>query len=131
MWTHRRCSDMSVKVYNYLKKKKRFSWKCKKCRKDEPIIKDRTDKSKLDKEQMPEPLEDIRKSGKELLVIHLNCRSLVNKEEELQQIIDEISPDIICLTETWFDDSVPSQAFVPENYSIIRKDRGSLQTVVW
>ena len=123
MWTHRRCSDMSVKVYNYLKKKKRFTWKCKKCRKDEPIIKDKTDKSKLNKEQMPEPLEDIRKSGKELLVIHINCRSLVNKEEELQQIIDEISPDIICLTETWFDDSVPSQAFVPENYSIIRKDR--------
>ena len=123
MWIHRSCSDMSAKIYNLLKKRTIFAWICNKCRKDDTIIKEKADKSMLSREQMPEPLENIKKSSKELLIIHINCRSLVNKEEELQQIIDELYPDIICLTETWFDASVPINAFVPENYSIIRKDR--------
>ena len=123
MWIHRRCSDMSVTIYNRLKRTKKFAWICNKCRKNDIIIKEKSDKSKLSKEQMPESLEDIKKSSKEILILHMNCRSLVNKEEELQHIIDETYPDIICLTETWFDESIPNQAFVPENYSIIRKDR--------
>ena len=123
MWTHRSCSEMSIQTYNRLKKIKRFNWICKKCRKDDEVIGDKIDKSKLGKEHLPEPLEDIIKSSKELLIIHMNCRSLVNKEEELENIVNEIHPDIICLTETWFNESIPSQAFVPDNYNIIRKDR--------
>ena len=123
MWIHRSCSDMLVKIYNKLKKKIRFAWVCNKCRKDDIIIKEKPDKSKLSKEQMPESVENIQKTSKELLIIHLNCRSLVNKEVELQYLIDEMHPDLICLTETWFDESIPSNAFVPEGYSIIRKDR--------
>ena len=123
MWTHRGCSDMSVKTYNWLKKKKCFSRICDKCLVDDELIRDKADKTKLSEEHLPEPLEYICKSKDCLLIIHLNCRSLVNKEEELQHIIDELNPDIICLTETWFNDSIPAQAFVPDNYSIIRKDR--------
>lgn len=123
MWIHRSCSDMPTKIYNRLKKRERFDWICNKCRKDDIIIKEKADKSKLSKEQMPESLEDVKKLSKGLLILHMNCRSLVNKEVELQQVIDELYPDIICLTETWFDESIPSHAFVPENYCIIRKDR--------
>ena len=124
MWIHRSCSDMSVKIYNRLKNKEMFAWICNKCRKDDIIIKGTADKSKLSKEQMPESLENIKISKRKgLLIVHMNCRSMVNKEVELQHVIDEIYPDIICLTETWFDESIPSQAFVPENYCIIRKDR--------
>lgn len=123
MWIHRSCSDMSVKIYNRLKSRENFAWVCNKCRKDDKIIIGKADQSKLSKEQMPESLENVKKSSKELLILHMNCGSLTNKEEELQHVIDEIHPDIVCLTETWFDDSIPSNAFVPENYSIIRKDR--------
>ena len=87
---------MSAHTYNRLKKIKSFNWVCNRCRKDDEVIKDKIDKSKLTKEHLPEPLEEIIKSSKELLIIHMNCRSLVNKEEELQNIIDEINPDIIC-----------------------------------
>ena len=38
-------------------------------------------------------------------------------------IINELVPDIICLTETWMDDSVTKNAYIPEGYKIIRKDR--------
>ena len=123
MWIHRSCSDISLKKYNRLKKRNRFPWICNKCRIDDVLIKDKPDKSKLSKDHLPEVLEEIKKSNKEMLIIHMNCRSLVNKEEELQHIIDVLSPDIICLTETWFDESIPNQAFVPDNYNIIRKDR--------
>ena len=37
----------------------------------------------------------------------------------------ETDADILCLTETWFDDSIPSHGFVPEGYRIIRKDRSN------
>ena len=63
------------------------------------------------------------KTKNELLIIHLNCRSLVRKEEELQNILELLDPDIICLSETWFDLSVPINSHIPEGYNIIRKDR--------
>ena len=63
------------------------------------------------------------KTKNELLIIHLNCRSIVRKEEELQNIIEMLDPDIICLSETWLDISVPSNSHIPENYKMIRKDR--------
>ena len=34
-----------------------------------------------------------------------------------------LDPDVICLTETWMDDSVPKTAYIPQGYKIIRKDR--------
>ena len=63
------------------------------------------------------------KMGKEMLIIHMNCRSIVNKEEELKNIVEDLDPDIITLSETWLDDHIPTQTCVPEGYKIIRKDR--------
>ena len=47
---------------------------------------------------------------------------MLNKEEEIFDIIRLLNPDIICLTETWLDGSVPIQ-YVPKGYKILRKDR--------
>ena len=42
---------------------------------------------------------------------------------ELNHLLLEIKPDIVCLTETWLDKSTPQNSFIPEGYNIIRKDR--------
>ena len=123
-WTHRKCSDMSISNYNKYKKKRNFPWVCNTCRKDEVIITDKLDIHQLKESQLPDSFQIITRKNKEILIIHLNCRSIVNKEEELQRIIDELDPDIICLTETWMDDSVPQNSCIPDGYKIIRKDRG-------
>ena len=122
-WIHRSCSDMNSKIYKQCKLKKNFIWSCNKCRRDEEIIKDKADISSLSEDERPESWDKIGKTRKEILVLHMNCRSAVNKEEELSNIIKELDPDIVTLTETWFDESVPLRMCVPEGYKIIRKDR--------
>ena len=54
---------------------------------------------------------------------HPSERSVLLKMEELCQIIEDLQPGVICITETWLDDSVPQLSDIPEGYKIIRKDR--------
>lgn len=125
MWTHRSCSDISIRLYNELKYKSNFPWTCNKCRKDEDMNHDRIDPTKLPEKDQPDNISKAKSSKNELTILAINCRSLCNKFEELLQIIMETDADILCLTETWFDDSIPSHGFVPEGYRIIRKDRSN------
>ena len=122
-WIHRSCSDMSLRIYKQFTKKKKFTWTCNKCRKDDELHTDKADTSKLSEDEKPEKWENIQKTRKELLIVHMNCRSVANKEEELEDIIIKLDPDIIPITETWLDDSAPKQTSVPAGYKIIRKDR--------
>ena len=122
-WIHRACSDMKVYFYNQCKKKKRFRWTCDKCRKDDDLIDDKADVTELEEKYRPYSWEKIVKMGKEMLIIHMNCRSIHNKEEELNKIVEDLDPDIITLSETWLGDDAPTQTCVPEGYKIIRKDR--------
>ena len=122
-WMHRICSDMSTVLYNQCRKKKHFTWTCTKCRIEETLNKDKVDLSKFNEANLPDTYSTVMKSNKELLILNMNCRSINNKQEELEAIVQSLDPDVICLTETWMDDSVPSQANIPDGYSIIRKDR--------
>ena len=81
------------------------------------------DSTILSESDKPQPFANVKGDKNELVIINLNCRSSINKTEELHYIFKEINPDIICESETWFDDSVPSQAFIPAGYKVIRKDR--------
>ena len=125
MWIHRSCSDMSSYLYKQSKKKGHFKWICKMCREDEKEINDRVDVTTLKPCEMPLTANSIQVTSREMLIIHLNCRSILNKVEELEMIVEECNPDIIVLTETWMDDSVPKQACIPDGYHIIRKDRST------
>ena len=123
MWIHRSCSDMTPTLYNQLKKKPHFNWTCNKCRRDEEINVDHIDSTKLSEKDQPDDVSKIKTSLLEMLILNLNCRSICNKFEEILHIISKLDPDILCLTETWFDSSVPAEGFVPDGYKIIRKDR--------
>ena len=122
-WSHRSCSDMSMKVYKDCKKKKHFLWSCNSCRTDETLNTDLIDITKLKEDEMPEDITKILSTDDELLIINMNCRSAVNKQEDIQFIIDKLKPDVLVKTETWYDDSVPANAYVPAGYKTIRKDR--------
>jgi len=53
-----------------------------------------------------------------------NARSLNNKLNDLQLFININDPDILVLTETWLEHSMPSSMFVDCNiFSVFRKDR--------
>lgn len=81
--------------------------------------------TKLKPEEVPLTIEEVKegKSQGDYLIIHMNCRSVNHKEEEILTILEELKPDILCLSETWMDDSNPKQTFENQDYRILRKDR--------
>ena len=85
MWEHRSRSDMNIRLYNQCKKKRSFTWICTKCRKDEKMNIDKVDLTKLTKSDLPETIQEILKSNKEMLIIHMNCRSLTNSSLPLRR----------------------------------------------
>ena len=57
-----------------------------------------------------------------MLILNLNSRSAVNKETEIELMIELYSPDFIRPCETWYDESV-AQNICLDGYTIIRQDR--------
>ena len=59
-----------------------------------------------------------------LSLLSTNCRSLLSKMDELRLLVSSSSaPAIICLTETWLDDSVRACEVDLPNYRLFRRDR--------
>ena len=60
-------------------------------------------------------------------ILYFNARSLKNKIDELSLRCVRVrrNPDIIAITETWADFSVPDSYFSIQNYVIFRCDRGN------
>ena len=125
-WSHRFCCNITTKTYNDLKKRGNFPWSCPSCRIGETLIKEKIDINCLSKNCSPEDYETVKQQRNESLILHINCRSLINKREEFENIIQTLKPNIVCLTETWFDGSVSPKDFVPEGYNIIRHDRSEM-----
>ena len=121
-WIHRKCTTIKKSKYKKLSKLLTFTWYCRNCQSKEKQIPDILDPMKIDPKNLPDKISIVKKGKNELLIIHLNCRSVVNKEEDLWNLIKLLSPDIICLTETWLDSSTPVFN-VPPGYKILRKDR--------
>ena len=123
MWIHRKCSDMGKKTYDKLKAVQYFKWVCNKCRKNETKYHEKVTGQELPENEKPNTLAEVKGDGKDFLIININCRSIINKIEEIYHVFNEINPDIACMCETWFDESVPKQAYIPPGYKVIRHDR--------
>ena len=52
-----------------------------------------------------------------------NTRSLVNKLEDLEVVINENHVDIVSMTETWLTNYVSNLLIEIDNYLLVRKDR--------
>ena len=122
-WTHLKCSDMTPSIYKQMMNRE-FPWTCNTCRSPETAG-EMTDITKLTTEELPITNQNfIEESNKEdFLILHYNCRSAVNKNEEIRNICIKLHPAILCLTETWLDNSSSKTALTPEGYKMIRNDR--------
>ena len=58
-----------------------------------------------------------------LRISHLNIRSLYNKLDEIRYIVIESDIDILCMSETWLDDSIQNSELHIPGYVIERHDR--------
>ena len=125
MWSHLKCSDVSIKLYNNLTFKHYFKWTCTKCRSCEAEITTKFNVKNLSDDSLPDKYESVKQNKNETLILNINCRSLLKKREELEYIIDSLKPNFICLTETWFDGSVSKNDYIPDGYNIIRHDRSA------
>ena len=112
---------MPIKVYNSHKNEE-FPWVCNTCRSPEDI-EPTTDIKKLKPDETPISNDELIQCNDEFLVLHYNCQSILNKVEELNIICIKLKPKIICLTETWLDDSTTQTANIPDGYKILRCDR--------
>ena len=56
-------------------------------------------------------------------ILLLNSRSIAGKIDELICISSEVEHQIICVTETWLDETVPNEYVSLPKYDIIRADR--------
>ena len=76
----------------------------------------------------PSELEDnnfecFKRKG--LHFIHLNARSLFPKLSEVKVIAKKSKAAVICVTESWLDESHPDASVYIEGYSLLRNDRQS------
>ena len=58
-----------------------------------------------------------------LCVLYYNARSLLPKFDELRAACLVYSPDIICISETWLDESISNNELSLQNFNIVRRDR--------
>ena len=96
---------------------------CKLCSKDDEEVKAKVNIKTINLDIRPKSMDKIRTGKNELLIIHLNSRSLINKMEDVLIIIQTVKPDILCVTETWLNGSVPLNALTPSGYKQYRQDR--------
>ena len=59
----------------------------------------------------------------ELKCVYFNARSMVNKIDELQLLIEAEHPDVIGISETWLKDSILGNELIVNDYNIYRHDR--------
>ena len=53
----------------------------------------------------------------------LNARSIINKKNESNTMVDEINPNIISITESLANNDITDAELVLEGYVTFRKDR--------
>lgn len=66
-------------------------------------------------------MDDFAGAGFKLL--HINAQSLFPKLGELQVMIGQVAPDVLCVTETWLSSVIPSGLISLDNYISVRYDR--------
>ena len=62
-------------------------------------------------------------SKEEIKCVCLNARSIINKKNELNIMVDDIKPHIIGITESWAKNDITYAELGLEGYVMCRKDR--------
>ena len=70
----------------------------------------------------PQTIGSIGRPDCGLEIIYFNARSIVPKLDELRLLCAESSPHVVCIVETWLDDSVFDNELTISNYCLVRLD---------
>ena len=70
----------------------------------------------------PESIKDMRKL-KGITIAHINIHSINRKLEEVIRILSQGDIDVLCISETWLNKSVPNSMISITGYNTIRLDR--------
>ena len=62
-------------------------------------------------------------SKEEIKCVCLNARSIINKKDELNIMVDDIKSHIIGITESWANNDITDAELGLEGYAMFRKDR--------
>ena len=62
-------------------------------------------------------------SKTEIKCVCLSARSIINKKNELNIMVDDIKPHIIGITESWANNDITDAELGLEGYVMFRKDR--------
>ena len=62
-------------------------------------------------------------SKEEIKCVCLNARSIINKKDELNIMVDDIKPHIIGISESWANNDMTDAELGLEGYAMFRKDR--------
>ena len=57
-----------------------------------------------------------------MCVLKVNARSIINKKNELNIMVDDIKPHIIGITESWANNDITDAELGLEGYVMFRKD---------
>ena len=64
-----------------------------------------------------------QQQGMALKIAHINVRSLRKKVEQLKVVVKKYSIDILCISESWLQDTITDGDVAIEDFSIVRRDR--------
>ena len=66
---------------------------------------------------------------KGIKIVYWNLQSLLNKTDSVRLAVNELSPDILCASETWLKEETPDSLVNIHGYKIIRNDRSYLNNI--
>ena len=143
-WFHIACQGMSKATYNRLPCQE-FAWSCNTCTLN--VYNSSFFQSTIEVSQTPSSpsqpgspqFHSTPQKGRQtvnvtqpLLLLNVNCQSIIAKKAEFQELIDTHNPDIVCATETWLaghhcDGEIGDPLSFINNYEVHRRDRTNRQ----
>jgi hypothetical protein len=62
---------------------------------------------------------------KKLVLLQVNCRSILNQILEFLNLVDTHNPDVVIGTESWLSDEINNAEVFRDDYIIFRRDRST------
>jgi hypothetical protein len=63
--------------------------------------------------------------GNSLVLMQVNCRSVLNKSLEFWNLIDTYNPDVIIGTESWLREYIGNAEIFRDEYTTFKRDRNT------
>lgn len=108
MWFHTRCIGLSNDEYSSLQASP-DAWACRRCLSEALPFHSSScppSPSPTNQPDQGKPMQISQPRHQSLNILYTNCRSLYNKLDDLRCLTSQHLPHIICLCETWLDDTI-------------------------